>query len=1821
MGFYGNISNTAKSSFQFDRIYSSRTAMENLDYNDGVYVGRYVLVEYDKALSQLDYKEVYRSSTDTNVKFLYTSVNCEESTKIRYTENTAINPDDIIYGVTEGTLVFVDEATVLNPGQKGGPFTYYVCNGYDGQFATFEEIEDDNTYAQNYHMDRISFPDSKRGYDSTVWQKTFVNGAEKYVMVAELNTVVPTFDITADAPSTTPITPHFDERSTDVYYKLHWQPQWGFRIAAGGEKQLFTPVLDKNGDPTTIYLKDPVSGVRSSITETRTTEDDLYFPSDATTIWERREYDADTGEEKTTYYDANIQQWLTQPGEKPEVPAAIYWNAAGFNPDEIHYSADLLNSNEDEYNKDYQPYLEGYWTDEDKITILPSGRSGHTYETHGAERERGPVNVYPDTQELSVMLPSIGNSIAQLWDIVYGGRATSDKIKFTNKRNKTIAWEDAGEGVKREGLRLLHPQYVQVTFNSEEEFAQSTNTYYFQDQDTGEYVIADAYDPAMTYYTTTGGLTMDHAEVATLAGAINSVYDLMGMIVVEQDMSVSPDNLNAEDLDDNLIYYFAIDGTFRHKVETNTYTDIEYKYLIADEVNERTYKPNIYYIQTENGKFEPDLYLTFEAERAQIDQWLEESLATLLRQFENEEISEDEYNYQCELKRQEAERLKTEDYADIGSGLYDPDAIYIKKVSDFEKNEEYQLANVGAFMRGSYYRTQEGNYMYDDSSYPQTNLRYYELLTKIEDLTAVNMNTSYAQNTYFFLDEDGNYVVDTENNATLGRHYFSINTDLTGRRIINIPLADVNNYDPLNGYFTSIPTLGEDEEGNGVWEWGDQAYYELEYFYTPNTFYYHPKDEDGNDIEDTWVLEDAQAFTAGRQYYILDQEPGNSVIVDGVEVEGYEVRNAYRVNLTMLDTADNYYYYDGTTGAYRKLTNVYLADVQKNLGLRPDKSGQINIIAEEYYALSPIAHGYLYEPGMFFTLNGKSFILCNDAQPDIDELYYSLADVKFRWINQEFYVPNKYYYWNEHLGVWILAKGLFNENITYYNKIDFYVKDDTLGVFARGSVWNREVTTIPCTVTLAKISKGYQLDTLVGFGRDTNTLHGLILQVNKMLRLSDYETRDRATIQGTINTMNDLINKFDTIVPREFVIVDDYGRIKSSSWTSLQADLIHNEQDNIVDVEVPAEEDRWFHIEMNSDSVSPMIYFEHNAHSVDNTFTTSDKNAPEVIDEDEDLIAGNNNNKGDTLVLYTPITDATGHIVGKNTEEVTLPYGFKTITVAEQSTLETPMEPNDNTIVAEMTQDTLGLATDNKWINIAADSDNDVLHFAHSAPDFEAGSADTEYGLTKDIPDPNSYETVGESNLKNTFPVPVFKFDEAGHIISADTHRVTLPAGFQQIEVTVETDNETESTSGTAGVIDSDSIIDKLTISEGNQWINIHADADKKEITIEHYITEIPTETGSIELDTSKEGGVNQFEIPNYEYDNAGHVTKKVTRTVAVPYSYGKMKLGDKTAAATSTNSTFEFAVAEDDKWINLELSTDDSGKLIINHQEPVEVTAATPAEFNGQFGGSFPIDYWVFDERGHKSGNAVTKTITLPTPSLIPTSKDNNAGKILTNLTLTPTTGAFEYEYQNVGTLKLTGFTTPTEAKKETILSSDTLNTALAKLEASISSTEANIGGLKLANYSKTYLNDSDETVKYTGQVTSADTINTAFAKLSNDIATLNGSKDTVGSVAHTAALQIAEVVAGADAKYDTLNEIATWIMSDTTGAAKMANDISTLQNHATAIDERAQAIEDRTAALEKTAVPAHDTLDNNQVYMLHKDGEGNLEWVALKQWTGGSY
>lgn len=410
MGFYGNITNTNKTQFTFDRIYSSRYQMESLIPTDEIYLGRYVLVEYDTKdeTDKFYYRTIYKVG-----KNFYSSPDGAAATRIKFT--TERNPQIPTQGlgtdsVIEGELVIV---------RSSDPEALYVCTGQDVAdpvYATFTyatKYNDTNPYTENYGIDIAAYGKG-RGYDSTVWQKVYVDGIEKYVQIAELNSVVPDFAITADAPTMWPIVPHFDMDSTNVYYKLHWQPQWGFRIAQAAADR-----------------------------------------SDDLTAWIREEYDIQTGISQKFYY--NGSEWRPYNGnidEALKINAAIFYNKDAFDP-----QVDEGRTSSGEIKK--------HINEADIIKILPTGASGNRYNRHdGTPNQSEQV----DIQELTFNLPSIGNMFSDIWDLVHGPirnnsafdslQGKLNSINAMNKDEIPVQWKSTDDeplgklvGIKLNGGR------------------------------------------------------------------------------------------------------------------------------------------------------------------------------------------------------------------------------------------------------------------------------------------------------------------------------------------------------------------------------------------------------------------------------------------------------------------------------------------------------------------------------------------------------------------------------------------------------------------------------------------------------------------------------------------------------------------------------------------------------------------------------------------------------------------------------------------------------------------------------------------------------------------------------------------------------------------------------------------------------------------------------------------------------------------------------------------------------------------------------------------------------------------------------------------------------------------------------------------------------------------------------------------------------------------------------------------------------------------------------------------------------------------------
>ena len=244
MGFYGNISNVNKTNMTFDKIYSNRKSMDESCALDGVYAGRYVLVEYEQYYPLDTLPIIYKLSSDKEEKFSTT-----------YTQLSPLNiQENVIYRcviLTNWLNGVIPEEDLLLQYYSN---TFYRGVRKDGVLSLenmSSEISEEN-YVGNFNIDRIEY-NTSRGYDSTVWMKQYdSNGIPRYVNIAELNSVVPTFDVSVDAPTEIPNSPHFDEDSTNIYYNLHVQPQWGFRVKSAENSSLSD--VEVNGDKKAIYF-------------------------------------------------------------------------------------------------------------------------------------------------------------------------------------------------------------------------------------------------------------------------------------------------------------------------------------------------------------------------------------------------------------------------------------------------------------------------------------------------------------------------------------------------------------------------------------------------------------------------------------------------------------------------------------------------------------------------------------------------------------------------------------------------------------------------------------------------------------------------------------------------------------------------------------------------------------------------------------------------------------------------------------------------------------------------------------------------------------------------------------------------------------------------------------------------------------------------------------------------------------------------------------------------------------------------------------------------------------------------------------------------------------------------------------------------------------------------------------------------------------------------------------------------------------------------------------------------------------------------------
>lgn len=1516
----------------------------------------------------------------------------------------------------------------------------------DGKFvwkAVVEDVNSTDNYFKNMSIDRAYVSQfgtdssglSTRGYDSTVWQKVVQNGVDKYVMVAELNSVVPTFDIAFDAPTAIPMIPHFDKDSTNVYYKLHTQPQWGFRTKAA--EIVRGPKIDSAG------------GLTGSVT---LSEDKIIYPSDQSTKWKSDFYNTFTGESSIQYFNPLQSNWTSIDNDNNQIKAAIYFNKKGFLPKEISYSADLIDNKQKGYN---ETIAKSGWKNNDRIDIQPTGLSGQLYKPHKNGLETTPQ---VDTQELSIMLPSLGDTISSIWDIVFGGRNTNEAINRTGIRNMDYQWEDAKAVIERGGLRLV------------------------------DYRNDNLYNTA---------------QVNTLAGCINSAHDLMGMIVTSDTSTKLKENLQA--LDKDRIYYVVDDRkNALGKDLNNTYTmmrkiytydekiDLEIDYIIDDGMityevdNGELKKPVSHYVYDEKieGYREANLEdydkigqilfykkvkkmtnpLTFET--ITLTNW--DPQAWWYQDINSSPYGKDEHGNPI---------LEKQDY--ITNKGYEKEKKYFKIVN-VEPDEEKGIPGCrvslnGAYEPGKYYYEENNKYLIDYNENSSLNKKYLILNKKLVYNVKDYYDGIYIPGLYYYYDATTeSYIRD-----------MSVDGTLNGKRNVHYSVKIKDKVDENPSYVKEvryIPVNGEDENEimNNV----------IILFNTSNYVYY--KDYNGSGYVDdvgeyNYVLiSSIEQITVDKKYAVqqivyvpaqgqveidtdnqlnLTPYKKNTFFMEEYDVTG-KLIGYIPLDISRIDPTNK----DQQFFAFGKWEKE--EDWQKN-GNSPFMAAVYGSELEQYYNRLTWAwqtQSAFYTPHIYhYKTKDGCYILDNSETMKHDEYYLltknNIEDADFE--DDIFFEKDEYYVYNPITGEYtILTEDdvNFDENgnlvdsnnqpIQVYHADKIYVQEDTAGVYEEGCEWNLNDIIVPESVTLAKRGYKWDLVPLEGFAEKLNTMHGLILKVNDVLLSGDKLTRDESTVQGALNKIKDILVRLEKLSPEKFIIVDEYGKLRSVDWDTVQTESINRQKltedyyltgvnedkfpersyDTLNEKHEEAR-NQWITVNVDGNVLNPKIRIHHNFQSVENTDGSTDLNTVGA---------------SDNFIIKTPYVDAAGHVVGEHVENYTLPFSFKTFNVTGTSDGVTGLTSTTNiSVVADNTIDTMTLITHNKWIDIKADAENDTITFGHRLTGISENQ-NKDFGLSTDM---TSAQV--DSNT-NKFNVPVFRFDQAGHIIKAETHTISLPDNFVSFKNTLSSTDNADSLTGAVVDITPDDMHDILTFAEGNKWINISGNNTSKTYTISHYVKNFTQTTSTLDFNTISNG--KTFTVQTIGWDRAGHIISSDKKTFTLPDNFKNLAVTNTGSAVVNLGSATPGTIVADNlvdtatfdagnRWITLAADTTND-KITFYHAAPDASSASTNTTVTGDetpnFGATFSIPEVKYDETGHifKVG---THTVKIPKPSLT----NDNTGNVMTGLSLTDTTGAFTITKENLSSLLLTGYTKGTSANA--IAATDTLGGALSKLQTQI--------------------------------------------------------------------------------------------------------------------------------------------------------------------------
>ena len=809
----------------------------------------------------------------------------------------------------------------------------------------------------------------------------------------------------------------------------------------------------------------------------------------------------------------------------------------------------------------------------------------------------------PDTHEISIHLPSVGNTISEVWDLVYG---KGDKNN-NNQRKTNIAWNQSSN----DRTRLIHE-------------------------------------------TNNGGYTHSKDEMATIAGAINTAQDLMGRIIIEDinDLSTIDSFDNFVDSDENPIskssyiennlnpdniYYLSQDEKYYKVVSDYDFENIDSSKIIGNEtdyynlvrgytsvdlMDPNNLDSNYYYLDTLNNEYVYNKnylknmsYWTLTATQVdfQINSFFvlnvgDDKSLFLSSEYEDGRyydfktsgpysdiltnkymfIPGEFYTYDSTTNRfipaqkfipvntyylPYTSNILSEDpltnetiygtvkfvqvYTPSGLDVNEIGTIVVREESslDLEWFAEFPAYNPDAYICACFIKSTDLNkiptYLNDKVSYydaetktsgdphvkyhyinslPEANLTYSVKPTVASGTTAQDGSAlvaqqgdnivcailqikfisedylsegSYQPNTYYYKENSGyeniyNYKLETNARYDKEKTYY----ELQASRIYPLVYEKGIYYEKIN-------------DNNYILSTGDYSssadYYEHNTYYVTNNHRSHtvgeiwdaniPWSEPLTDGSGQQLYEEVTTITNNNpQSDGLYEKNGNNFILtaDTSIIELYE-----QINLTSSSYQTNTYYIL-ETDRYSLSSNNFNAN-------------------ETYYKLVDIYKPIVLTENSYQT---NTYYIINDQNEyEITTDPFSEEQQYYKYIGQEYqeiiltssdYTTNTYYVLLPDR--YVLSSGNFSNTQTYYEKVNKKYYKPIINDYS-SIIINSQL------VSKNDLKLVYDLQELNSFGRQYNTVNGLILKLNQLIGEQTASDRNLSTIYGTLRRLNDEINR------------------------------------------------------------------------------------------------------------------------------------------------------------------------------------------------------------------------------------------------------------------------------------------------------------------------------------------------------------------------------------------------------------------------------------------------------------------------------------------------------------------------------------------------------------------------------------------------------------------------------------------------------------------------------------------------------------------------